>query len=85
MDNGERIFKFLQRCQRDYYKPDLHTFFINVKNGRAYVECRGHNEVYIETRLYQEGVDKIVKWCGTTVAAANRLEKQGADYFTIDM
>ena len=45
----DRLFKFLQKCQRRWSVPDLHTFFIKIKGGEAYVECRGHNEVYIES------------------------------------
>ncbi len=80
----DRLFKFLLRCQRRHNTPDLHTFYIDIKGGRAYVECRGH-AVYIQSRIYGIDNDKVTEWCGTTIAAANRLEKLGADYMTIDM
>lgn len=82
MDNSERLFKFLQRCQKNHDKPDIHSFNINIAGGTAYVECRGY-EVYIEHTVY--GVDSEIKWAGSTIAAANRLDCLGADYATIDM
>ena len=72
----------MQKCNKNHYKPDLHTFFIDITGGRAYVECRGY-EVYIEHTIYDIG--KTVEWCGTVIAATNRLEALGAIYDTIDM
>lgn len=77
----ERLFKFILKCCRNHYKPDVHTFFIRISEGRAYVECREH-EVFII--FYYDGKPSV-EWCGTPVAAANRLEKHGADIDTIDM
>ncbi len=85
IENGDRIFKLLQKCQRNHNTPDLHSFEIEIKGGKAYVECRGYDEVFIESIKYGEAPDKTTKWCGTTIAAANRLEMIGADYSTIDM
>lgn len=78
--NDDKLLKFLIKCQRNHYKPDLHTFYIDVLGGRAYVECREH-EVYIEAF---DG-SHAIRWCGTAVAAANKLEMMGAAYETIDM
>lgn len=75
----DKLLKFLIKCQRNHYKPDLHTFYIDVLGGRAYVECREH-EIYIEA-YGPHGI----RWCGTAVAAANKLEMMGAAYETIDM
>lgn len=84
MNDDERLFKFLLKCQRNHNKPDLRSFMIDIKNGKAYVECRS-GEVYIQSRVYGNGFDKVKEWCGTTLAAANRLDALGADFETIDM
>lgn len=83
--NGDRIFKFLQKCQRNHYKDDLHSFVIDIDGGIAFVDCRGYDEVFIEARIYGDGFEKVNQWCGTTIAAANRLERLGGDYRTMDM
>lgn len=82
---GDKIFKFLQKCNRQCNTPDLHTFRADIENGTVWVECRGF-EVYIESRTYDnEGKEKITEWAGTTIAAANRLEKLKIDLTTVDM
>lgn len=78
--NADRLFKIIFRCARNQHKPDLHSFVVPIKNGIAYVECRSH-EVFIQER-YE---DKTREWCGTAVAASNRLDKLGADAFQVDM
>lgn len=82
--NADRLFKIIQKCQRNWYKPDLHSFVVTIKGGTAFVECR-QNEVYIEARIYGIDHDEVNQWCGTAVAAANRLALLGADYTTIDI
>lgn len=85
MTNGDKLFKFILKAMRNHYKPDLHTFIIKIFGGNAYVECRQH-EVYIETRVYDtNGNETKTEWCGSAVAAVNRLEMFGADYTTIEM
>lgn len=81
----DRLFNFIMKCNRNAHVPDLHSFTIKINKGIAFVECRGHQEVYIETRTYGEEYDKVENWCGTPVAAANRLNKLKADLNTIDM
>lgn len=76
----ERLFKFILKCCKNHDKPDLHTFNIQIMDGLAYVECR-EQEVFI--RCYWD--KKQVDWCGSPVAATNRLESLGADISTIDM
>lgn len=84
-NNSDKLFKFILKAMRNHYKPDLHTFIISIIGGNAYVECRQH-EVYIETRTYDiNGNETKTEWCGSAIAAANRLEKLGADYMSIDM
>ena len=77
---NEKLFKFILKCQRNHYKPDVHTFWIDINGGRAYVECR-QNEVFVQS--HTGGFVK--EWCGTAVAATNRLERLDAVYETIDM
>ncbi|MDO4495215.1 MAG: hypothetical protein Q4B62_05430 [Clostridiaceae bacterium] len=86
MTNEDRIFKILQNCNRNHNVPDIHSFKAKINGGVVWVECRGY-EVYIETQILDEHTDacKKIKWVGTTVAAANRLEKLGIDLDTIDM
>lgn len=82
--NSDKLFKFILKCQRNSNKPDLHSFVINIACGRAFVECRGY-EVYIETYINKSGKEEESRWCGTAVAATNKLELLGADYRTIEM
>lgn len=79
--SSDKLFKFILKCQRNQDKPDLHSFMIEIEDGRAFVDCRC-GEVYMQTH-YNNG--SSVCWSGTAVAAANRLEMLGADYSTIDM
>ena len=85
MENGDRIFKWLQKCNRNVHIPDLHTFKARIKNGFVWVECRGF-EVFIETYTYdKDGNETRTPWAGTTIAAANKLEMLGIDMETIEM
>lgn len=71
---GDRIFKILHQFNKRAHIPDLHSFTAKIENGNVFVECRGY-EVMMESRTYDEkGDEKVSTWCGTTVAAANRLE-----------
>ena len=71
---GDRIFKILHAFNRKAHIADLHSFTANIENGVVFVECRGY-EVMVESRTYDKsGKEKVSTWCGTTVAAANRLE-----------
>ena len=85
MTTGDRIFKQLQYCKKHENVPDLHSFMVDIKDGVAYVEVRNYGEVFIETRTATEHAtfDKVSQWCGTMIAAANRLEMFGADPDTI--
>ena len=78
---NEKLFKFILKCQRNHYKPDIHSFFIEIKDGSAYVEGQSGG-VYME-EYYNDGSKR--KFHGTAVAATNRLEMLGAKYETIDM
>ena len=78
----ERLCKFIKKCQRNYRKPDLHTFWINTENcGRAYVEC-GQKTVRIE---YFNGIDDMRIKFDNALDAATYLNDIGALYSTIDM
>lgn len=83
----EPIWKQLQYCQRHRNDPDLHSFTVNVRDGIAFVEVGTYGECFIETKTQKSADDeeKTVQWCGTLVAAANRLDMLGADPGTISM
>ncbi len=80
MGNEEKLFKFIQKCIRNKYKPDLHSFFIDIDDGRAYVECR-EDGVYMRTQKNE----KKTEFLGNAISVTNRLIAFGADYSTIDM
>lgn len=75
-----KLLDFLKRCQRNRNKPDLHSFWIEIDGGKAYVDCDGDG-VYIEAHT-SSGVDR---WRGAIVEAANRLSDSGAVFGSIDM
>lgn len=78
----EKVFKFLQKCNRNHGVKGLHGFQAKIKNGYVWVECRGH-EIYIESRIYNSsGEEARTEFVGTTIAAANRLEMLGVDIDT---
>ena len=82
----DRLWKQLLYCKRHVTSPDLHSFVVSIKNGIAFVEIRPYDEVFIETKTQKDGKDEITEqWCGTLIAAANRLELLGSDPDTISM
>lgn len=84
LSTGDLIFKFLQKCNTNANKPDLHSFKAKIKGGVVFVECRGY-EVFIESYTYDKRNEICNRWVGTTIAAANRLEKLGIEFNSIDM
>lgn len=84
---SDRIFKFLQKCNKEAHISDMHSFEATVKGGKAWVECRG-NEVFITHQVFTEkdnnGEEVRHSWAGTTIAAANRLALLGME-FPVDM
>ena len=80
--NDNKLFKFILKCCRNYYKPDVHSFFIDIRGGKAFVEC---DQYEVRMTFYLFNREEPILWCGTPVAAANRLEANGAVYETIDM
>lgn len=80
---GDKIFKILHQFNKRVHIPDLHSFTAKIENGNVFVECRGY-EVMVESRTHDENEkEKVSTWCGTTVAAANRLEMLKLDIDTI--
>lgn len=73
MEYGDKIFKKLQWHNSRTHIPDLHSFVADIEKGRVFVECRGY-EVMIESRIYNGETETVKTWCGTLIAAANRLE-----------
>lgn len=81
------IWRQLNYCMKHLHIPDLHSFVVNIKDGIAFVEVRCPSEVYIETKTQSdtETNEKTTQWCGTLVAALNRLKTIEADPETISM
>lgn len=78
----DRLFKFILKCCRNRNKPDLHTFLIDINNGKAYVDCREY-EVCVKLNFFDDKLNRT--FVGTPVAMANLLDKYGAVYDSIDM
>ncbi len=72
---GDKIFKLLQRLERNVHKTDLDNFVANIRDGVVFVEAR-QGEVYIGEHRSD---NTHVGWVGTYIAAANRLEMLGLD------
>ena len=81
MCEDDRLLNFLRRCQRDHDKPMQHSFWINIKHGRAYVFCT-EKKVIVDVFSNRES---YAKYRGTDLAAAKLLEDLGAEYDSIDM
>ena len=82
---GDKIFKLLNKCNRNHHVPDLHSFRADTKKGSVYVDCRGF-EVFIESVTYHSnGNEGATQWVGTLIAAANRLEALGMDLLSVEM
>ncbi len=82
----ERVFKFLEKCNRHHNTPDLHSFMAKTKAGFVWVDCKGHGnyliELYSHTAMGEVKTSKIVS---TTIAAAKCLEMLGIDFDSIEM
>ena len=83
MNYGDKIFKLLQQFNNRCHIPDLHSFVADIENGKVFVECRGF-EIMVESRIFgDDGTETVSTWCGSTIAAANRLELLKVDFDTI--
>ena len=48
-DYNEKLYKFIKKCQRYHYKPDLHSFTVETDRGIAFVECDTHEiDIYYD-------------------------------------
>ena len=81
----EKLFKFILSCARNHNKPDLHSFTIELKSGKAFVKCDCYGVHITEFSFDENSNEKITQWEGTAIAATNRLEMLGAKYETMDM
>ena len=77
---GDRIFKLIQKLERNVNVPDLHSFKANIKDGIVFVDAR-IDGIYIEHHIE----DKKTQWVGYAIAAANRLVMLELDLDTVDM
>lgn len=77
---GDKIFKLLQRMERDRDKPDLHSFKAETEKGTVFVEARSG-----EVRMDEHRENEVIPWVGSYMAAANRLEMLGLKLNTVEM
>ena len=84
---NDKILKLLQRCRRQWYKPDLHSFRARIKDGVVFVDC-DTSGVNIDAIIYDtKGTEIHKRWrTGTALAdAVEVLEKLGLDLDTVEM
>ena len=79
-----RILNWLQRCNRNVHKPDLHSFRAKIPSGFVWVECRGY-DVIIETYVYDDFGNETKTWFVLTLnKAAIMLTELQMDFDTIE-
>ena len=84
MEN-DRLLSFIKKCNKNWHKPDLHSFMIYFEGGFAFVDCEGFRT---SVRVYRNTIDDTVfekDFYGTAEEAAELLHDLGADMSTIDM
>lgn len=81
LNYGDKIFKLLQSLERKVNVPDLHSFKARAGNGTVFVEAR-QGEVFIS---HERDNGTYVGWCGTYIAAANRLEILELDLDSVEI
>lgn len=79
--NDPRIFKLLQKLERNVNRPDLHSFKAQIKDGVVFVEAHSGG-IYIELA---DNNNKCSQWVGSCIAAANRLEMLDLDLDTVEI
>ena len=55
---NEAILNLLQKCRRQWYKPDLHSFKARIKNGVVFVDC-DQDSVRIDAVTYDKKGNEI--------------------------
>lgn len=81
----DAILKLLQRCRRQWYKPDLHSFKAKIKDGVVFVEC-DLSGVDIYAIRYENGEEVRRCWrTGTNLYdAAEILAQLSIDLATVE-
>ena len=83
---ADAILSLLQRCRRQWYKPDLHSFKARVTNGVVFVEC-DTDGVDIHAIYYNEKGEEIRESWRTGRAlrdAVDILYKLGIELDTVE-
>ena len=83
----EAIIQLLQRCRRQWYIPDLHSFRASIKDGVVFVEC-DIDGVDIDAITYDKKGNEIRNsWrLGTALNdAIDILERLEIDLDTVSM
>lgn len=81
----DKILELLQKCNRNAYKDDLHSFVALISNGKGsvWVDCRGY-EIFIETHTFGSW-EMPSQWSGTLEDAAYLLELYDIDLSSVEM
>lgn len=76
----EKMLKFLKGLIRNKHKADMHSFIINIPDGRAVVES-AENGITV-TEYYE---NETLEWSGTPEEALLKLKEIEADFESIEM
>ncbi len=85
--NRDKLLKLLQRCRRQWYIPDLHSFKARIKDGVVFVEC-GTGGVDIDAITYDKTGKEIRKCWRTGTALKDAIEvlvSLEIDLMTVEM
>jgi hypothetical protein len=69
----EGILNLLQRCRRQWYKPDLHSFKARIKDGVVFVDC-DQDGVNIDAITYDKKGNEIHESWRTGRALCDAVE-----------
>lgn len=83
--SNDAILKLLQRCRRQWHKPDLHSFKAKINDGVVFVEC-DRDYVDIDAVVYEKGGEIRHSWrTGSALRDAVKiLEQLGIDLATVE-
>lgn len=76
------LFKIIQKMERNYNTPDLHSCTAKAKKCSVFVEVHFPGEILISESYYN---GEYKQFCGNVMQITNRLEMLGIDINTIEM
>ena len=83
MIENDKIYRHLCWASRRVHTPDLHSFVVNLKNGTAFVECRGYDTVMEAITYDADNTETRKSYKGSNEEIANILNSLGAEPNTI--